>query len=136
MGGAASVRPRPIGKTVEMRIRALLLVLLSMAAAIGSGAVLDATGATRHVAGAPGAVLARADLGDVVLPSTSIRGRDDLGADHVHAGEDAVWLTTTAGLTLAVGWWVVRSRGRGGSPAVVAARQLSRAPPWCPSGHC
>jgi hypothetical protein len=112
-----------------MRRRALLLVLLSGALAVGGAVAFGAAASTSRDTASTDAVLTRADFVDASLPSATPRGRDVEARDHGTRGDLAGWAGIAAVLALAAGWWVAAERPRRRVTTLVPDRAHSRAPP-------
>jgi hypothetical protein len=104
------VRPDSIGKTGDVRSRALLLLALVGGLAVGSGVAAAAVGAGDRTAPASRVAATRADLADAATTGAVARVRDQF--ENERGGRRADIATLTAALVLAAGavWWIIRSR--------------------------
>jgi len=135
--GTTRFVPRLIGKTGEMRRRALLLALLVGGLAAAGTAGLVGSVVTGNDRPSSHTALARADLADAPAPTAFNRARDALARDHSDRLNTSAALAVFLVLTLAGGWWLARERAaRVRRPRLVATRR-TRAPPRQPAiVHC
>ena len=135
--GTTRFVPRLIGKTGQMRRRALLLALfVGGLAAVGTvGLAGGVTAGTARPSSHP--ALARAELADAPAPTAFSRARDALARDHRDRLNTSAALAAALVLTLAGGWWLARERAARVRGSRLVATRRTRAPPRQPAiVHC
>jgi hypothetical protein len=125
-----------MGKTREVRSRALLLLALVGGLTVGSGVAAIAAEAGERPGPASSVAGARADVADAATTGTVTRVRDPF--ENERDGRRADVATLTAALVLAAGaaWWIIRSRRLRSATARDALVARPRGPPDLPAIVC